>query len=147
MSNRVWFAVSGGRYYSDYANVKRVLDEERPGVVVQGECPTARGGADGLAKRWCRENGVPCIGVEALWKFYGKAAGPIRNGWMFDLLPIYKLIAFPGDRGTANAVEQAIAREICVRDERLNSPVASAHSGLTNAPNVTEADVREGSSQ
>lgn len=114
----LFIVVSGGREYRDYAHVKRVLDEERPGVVVQGECPTPSQGADGLAKRWCRENGVPCIGMEAMWKRYGKGAGPIRNGWMLDLLPIYKLIAFPGDRGTNNAVEQARKREILVRDER-----------------------------
>jgi hypothetical protein len=113
---RLFYVVSGGRDYADYAHVERVLNEERPGVVVQGECP--KGGADRLAKRWCKEHGVPCIGMEALWDFYGNGAGPIRNGWMLDLLPIYKLIAFPGDRGTANAVKQAYDREILVRDER-----------------------------
>src|SRR4249919_2536756 len=92
---KIFIAITGGRAYEDYAHVKRVLDEERPGVVVQGECPY--GGADRLAKRWCKENGVPCIGIEALWDYYGNGAGPIRNGWMLDLLPIYKLIAFPGD--------------------------------------------------
>jgi hypothetical protein len=116
MNQPIFYAVTGGRDYGDYQHVKRVLDEERPGVVVQGECP--KGGADLLAKRWCRENGVPCIGMEALWGFFGKAAGPRRNGWMLDLLPIYKLIAFPGDRGTNNAVEQAYRREVLVRDER-----------------------------
>lgn len=114
--SKVFVAVTGGRGYDDYRHVKRVLDEERPSVVVQGECPY--GGADRLAKRWCKENGVPCLGMEALWDFYGKGAGPIRNGWMLDLLPIYKLIAFPGDRGTNNAVEQAHKREMLVRDER-----------------------------
>jgi hypothetical protein len=116
LANQIWIAVTGGRDYADYAHVKRVLDEERPGVVVQGECP--RGGADLLGKRWCRENGIPCIGMEAMWNRYGRGAGPIRNGWMLDLLPIYKLIAFPGGDGTANAVEQAYQREILVRDER-----------------------------
>jgi hypothetical protein len=56
--------------------------------------------------------------MEAMWNRYGRGAGPIRNGWMLDLLPIYKLIAFPGGDGTANAVEQAYQREILVRDER-----------------------------
>jgi hypothetical protein len=109
-------AVTGGRDYADYAHVKRVLEEERPGAVVQGECP--HGGLDALAARWCEETGTPCIGIKAPWKTRGKAAGPIRNGWMFDLLSIYKLIAFPGGRGTNNAVDQAHDREILVRDER-----------------------------
>lgn len=119
----IWVAVTGGRDYRDYAHVKRVLDEERPGVVVQGECPY--GGADALAARWCEETGVPCIGIKAPWKAHGRGAGPIRNGWMLDLLPIYKLIAFPGDRGTANAVTQAHAREMLVRDER--NPPSERH--------------------
>lgn len=113
--------VTGGRYYRDYAHVKRVLDEERPALVVQGECPM--GGADELAKRWCRETGTPCFGMEAHFKFYGPSAGPKRNGWMFDWLPVYKVIAFPGDRGTANCVRQAYEREILVRDERSLSPI------------------------
>jgi hypothetical protein len=114
--DRIWIAITGGRGYDNYRHVKRVLDEERPGVVVQGECPY--GGADLLAKRWCKESGVPCIGVEALWDFYGNGAGPKRNGWMLDLFPIYKLVAFPGDRGTNNCVKQAYEREMLVRDER-----------------------------
>ena len=108
--------VTGGRYYQNYAHVKHVLDSERPQMVIQGECPT--GGADALAKRWCRETGTPCIGVEANFKFYGRAGGPIRNGWMLNFFPVYKVIAFPGDRGTANCVDQAISKEILVRDER-----------------------------
>lgn len=116
MAGGIFIAVTGGRDYDDFAHISRVLSEERPTVVVQGECPN--GGADFLAKLWCRENGVPCIGMEAMWHRYGRSAGPIRNGWMLDLLPIYKLIAFPGGTGTANAVEQAHKREILVRDER-----------------------------
>ena len=109
-------AVSGGRNYRDYDHVRRVLEEERPGAVIQGECPV--GGADALAKRWCRKTGTPCFGVEANFDFYGRPGGPIRNGWMLDFLPVYKLIAFPGDKGTADAVRQAEKREIPVRDER-----------------------------
>jgi hypothetical protein len=116
---RRFYVVSGGRDYRDFGHVERVLDEERPDVVVQGECP--KGGADLLAKRWCRKRGVPCVGIEALWDFYGNGAGPIRNGWMFDLLPIDKLVAFPGDRGTNNAVRQASERNIPIRDERMTS--------------------------
>lgn len=112
----IMVVVTGGRTYRDYAHVKRVLDEERPGVVVQGECPM--GGADALAKRWCQETGTPCFGAEANFDFYGRPGGPIRNGWMLDYLPIYKVIAFPGGRGTNDCVEQAHAREILVRDER-----------------------------
>ena len=50
----LWYAVTGGRDYSDYLHVKRVLDEERPGVVVQGECPAGHGGADALPNHLAR---------------------------------------------------------------------------------------------
>jgi hypothetical protein len=114
--HRPIIAITGGRSYADYAHVKRVLDEERPGAIIQGECPY--GGADALAKRWCKETGTPCFGVEANFDFFGRAGGPIRNGWMLDFVLPYKLIAFPGDRGTADAVAKAYQREILVRDER-----------------------------
>jgi hypothetical protein len=136
---RLFYAVTGGRGYRNYQHVARVLDEEKPGVVVQGECP--KGGADLLAKRWCRKNGVPCIGVEALWDFYGNAAGPIRNEWMFDLLPIYKLVAFPGDRGTNHAVQQARFRQIPVRDER--QPALAAATGTAKTPKAVECEASQ----
>ena len=115
------YIVSGGRDYSDWDHVRRVLDEERPliGCIIQGECPVGDQGADGLAKRWAAENGIPLIGVYAHFKVFGPRAGPMRDQWMFDLLsPIYKLVAFPGGNGTRNAVRAAEEREICVRDER-----------------------------
>jgi hypothetical protein len=119
-----YILVTGGRDYADYAHVKRVLDEERPMVVVQGECPY--GGADQLAAKWCEETGTPCIGMRAPWKRFKRGAGPIRNGWMLDFLPIYKVIAFPGGDGTANCIQQAEAREVLVRDERSPSPHVGA---------------------
>jgi hypothetical protein len=139
-----WIAVTGGRSYADYEHVSGVLNEECPGVVVQGECPY--GGADALAARWCEENGVPCVGLKALWKKFGNPAGPIRNGWMLDLFPIYKLIAFPGDRGTNNCVKQAHEREVLVRDERNGSPRrarAGSRSDAPTSPNPTPLEEDE----
>ena len=113
-----WIAVTGGRAYRDYAFLSSVLADEKPDVVVQGECPVGDGGADGLTKRWCEANGVRCVGIYAWFSYYGKSAGPRRNGWIFDLFPIEKLVAFDGDRGTSNCVDQAIQHGVPVRDER-----------------------------
>lgn len=109
-------AVTGGRNYTDYDHVKRVLDDEQPSAVLQGECPY--GGADRLAKIWCRQTGTPCFGIEANFTKFGRAGGPIRNGWMLDFVSVDKLVAFPGDQGTADAVRQANKRGIPIRDER-----------------------------
>jgi hypothetical protein len=126
MLTKRWMVVTGGRYYRDKAHVFRVLEEEEPDIVVQGDYPD---GADLLAKRWCHATGTPCVGMEALFDFYGKPGGPIRNGWMLDFFPIYKVLAFPGNRGTNNCVEQAYRREILVRDERHPLPDPPAISG------------------
>lgn len=100
--------VTGGRDYNDEATVFATLDRFDPDVVIQGECP--KGGADLLAKNWCRARRKPCIGMEAWFDTMGKAAGPIRNGWMIEFnQPIAGVIAFPGDRGTADMVAQADA--------------------------------------
>jgi hypothetical protein len=117
----VFVVVTGGRTYSDYRHVAAILDEERkrvgsiPFAVVQGGAK----GADRLAKLWCQNKGVPCFEVEAMWDKLGRSAGHIRNSWMLDYLPIYKVIAFPGGKGTENAVKQATIRSILVRDERF----------------------------
>ncbi len=121
-------AVTGGRHYDARAVLYAVLDEEYEtycfSALVQGECPS--GGADRLAKDWCFRRGVPCIGFPALWDFYGKPAGPMRNRWMLDLLPVFKLIAFPGNRGTASAMEEAEKRDILVRDVTVSPPLNGA---------------------
>jgi hypothetical protein len=105
--------VTGGRDYADEEKVFAVLDRVNPDVVIQGECPD--GGADLLAKKWCRVRGKPCIGMEAMWTALGRAAGPIRNGWMLAVnAPISGVVEFPGGRGTADMVRQARAAGITV---------------------------------
>lgn len=105
--------VTGGRHYRDEARVFAVLDRVNPDVVIQGECPD--GGADLLAKKWCRARGKPCIGMEAMWAALGRAAGPIRNGWMLEFnAPVSGVVAFPGGRGTADMVRQAAEAGIII---------------------------------
>lgn len=105
--------ITGGRSYSDRERLYAVLDEIRPGLVIEGGC----GGADGYARAWCRTRGVPGVRMEALWDFYGKAAGPIRNTQMVHLakrLGGY-VVAFPGGAGTADCVAKAEAAGLEVR--------------------------------
>lgn len=97
--------VTGGRDHDDPELVWRTLDKADPDVVIQGECET---GADKYAREWCEHHGKPCIGMLAPWKALGKAAGPIRNGWMIKFnLPIAGAIAFKGGRGTQDMIRQA----------------------------------------
>lgn len=102
--------VCGGRDYTDYEHVCRQLDALGITFVIHGG---ARG-ADALAQRWALDRGIPFACVPAHWDRYSKAAGAKRNGWMLRLKP-EMVVAFPGGRGTANMVEQAVAAGIDVR--------------------------------
>lgn len=126
----------GGRKYSDYDQVKKVLDHldsEGMTVLVSGGCT----GADRLARRWAEERGytpgpsrerprvwhlIPEHGgtykqymeYPALWGTYGRSAGPIRNREMLEETRPDLVVAFPGHRGTADMKEQAKRRNVKV---------------------------------
>lgn len=78
--------VTGGRDYSNKDKLYAALDavKKKTGIsfVIQGGAK----GADSIAKQWCKERGVHCIEVEALWDAYRKAAGPRRNAAMLQCL-------------------------------------------------------------
>jgi hypothetical protein len=98
--------VTGGRDYKDIAQVNEVLTrvhkEHHIRLLVHG-CAT---GADTLAAIWASVRGIQPVGCPALWDFYSKAAGSIRNAAMLWLKPEL-VVAFPGGDGTANMVGQA----------------------------------------
>lgn len=97
--------VTGGRYYKDESTVYAILSFINPDLVIQG----GASGADLLAKKWADTNQKQVDTIEADWAKYGKAAGPYRNKQMLD--KYYKtntvVIAFPGNRGTEDCVNQA----------------------------------------
>lgn len=100
--------VSGGRAFEPddvvYRKLDRIHAETPIALLVNGWCPT---GADKHARDWCLVRKVACLSDPADWDRYDKAAGPIRNqkmlrDWKPDLV-----VAFPGNRGTANMVRLA----------------------------------------
>lgn len=111
--------VCGGRDYHDKHVLFPALDkmaEECGGIelVVHGG---ARG-ADALADAWAAERGVACEAVLADWNRYGRAAGPMRNAAMLEMLKAFRdqgkdciVVAFPGSRGTADMVDRACAAD------------------------------------
>ena len=67
-------------------------------------------GADKLAERLAKENGLRCEVMNADWKTYGRSAGPIRNAEMEKAAGTGgRLLAFldRGSRGTASMIKQA----------------------------------------
>lgn len=95
--------VTGGRNFVDFesfASAMRGLPSPVD-LIIQGG---ARG-ADALAKRYAKQQGIHCAEVLAMWDFSGKAAGGIRNSAMLLLKPDYCL-AMPGGTGTADMVKK-----------------------------------------
>lgn len=108
--------VYGGRNYRDWVRLESVLDEyyNKYGkrlFIIEGGAP----GADNLAKQWRRKKGIHGATVDALWDFYDKAAGRIRNQAMLALEPDEGL-QFPGGKGTADMRNRLDAAGITVRE-------------------------------
>ena len=109
-------AVTGGRNFSDEALVNWAFREIGLGygdVLVHGACR----GADEICARVAQFYGAYVEPHPADWKGHGKAAGPMRNREMLSA-NVDMLIAFPGGRGTANAVMTARELGVSVWDLR-----------------------------
>lgn len=97
--------VCGGRHYGDRESVRRAIDRRTSPVdeLVCGGCS----GADELCAAYALSRGMKVEVHRADWDRHGRAAGPIRNREMarsgIDLC-----IAFPGRKGTRNAVDECI---------------------------------------
>lgn len=75
-------------------------------MILHGKNPR---GADKFAALYAEKYGIPSIEVPANWDYYGKGAGPVRNRWMLDYVPVDKVIAFPTKNsvGTRDMIEYA----------------------------------------
>lgn len=107
--------VCGGRTFYNKVLFKRTMDKihaETPiTLIIQG----GASGADFLAKHWAKA--VACVPQEehkALWEGQGRSAGPIRNKMMLELGKPDLVVAFPGGKGTANMVKQALSKRVKV---------------------------------
>lgn len=98
--------VCGGRDFDDVARIYRALDHlhQTFGItfLIEGD---ARG-ADRIAGRWAKENGVEHHPEPADWDQYDNAAGPIRNKKMLTF-DIEGVVAFPGGSGTRDMIKQS----------------------------------------
>ena len=106
--------VCGGRDFDDEALLTKILDELNElhhfTALIEGD---ARG-ADQLAGKWAEARGIEHLVFPANWKKYRAAAGPIRNKQMLDEGMPDLVIAFPGGKGTANMIQQALDKGVSV---------------------------------
>lgn len=108
--------VCGGRDYTNRERVYAVLDrwldanQYQGCTLISGACPT---GVDSFAEDWFYERHLPVERYPADWDRYGRSAGPRRNQKMLDEGRPWRVIAFPGNDGTANM--KKIARRARVK--------------------------------
>lgn len=106
--------VCGGRDYTNRARVYAVLDRWLEANQYQG-CTLISGcapGVDSLAEDWFYERHLPVERYPADWS-QGPSAGPRRNQKMLDEGRPWRVIAFPGGRGTEHM--KKIARRARVK--------------------------------
>ena len=104
------YAFTGGRDYADRALVHLVCDlltVDDSNQFSVGDCPT---GVDLFVRERIASTRLNVFRAE--WTLYGKAAGPRRNATMLE--DADTLIAFPGNKGTADCTKKALAAQIPV---------------------------------
>jgi hypothetical protein len=102
--------VCGGRDYTGYVRLRRVLDAVHEGVrnaekvlvIIHGNTR----GADLLADQYARERSLKALSFPADWANHGRSAGPIRNKLMLTSGQPHVIIAFRGGKGTADMIQQ-----------------------------------------
>ncbi len=117
--------IAGSREFDDYELLKgtlnHILDEQTASVeLVAGHAK----GADLLAEKYARENGLPIHIIKPDWKAYGRAAGPIRNRQMLDYAkeesPLVVAFWDGKSKGTRNTIETARSLGIAVEIVRFD---------------------------
>jgi hypothetical protein len=94
--------VCGGRDYADAEKLDIVLSGLMKTCQFRTIIEGGANGADAIARKWAKDNGIECKTYQADWKRHGKAAGPIRNQLMIDEGHPDLCVAFPGGSGTEN---------------------------------------------
>jgi len=98
--------VCGGRRYKNRQFVYDTLDSIATYYGIDLLVHGGAAGADTLADEWAKDRGVPPVRWDALWDAEGRAAGPQRNGRMFDFMQPTRVVAFPGGAGTNNTIKR-----------------------------------------
>jgi len=102
MKEKIILVVAGGRDYAwTEADTAFLNSLPEPWVVLTG----GSGIVDTRAEQWARSKGIQPIIAYALWDYYSKAAGPIRNSVMAQLATHAAI--FPGHTGTADMLKKA----------------------------------------
>lgn len=116
--------VTGGRGYADQRFLTAALDLLHARFTLSEVVHGAATGADTLADRWARANGVTPYPFPAPWDGYaGNYAGRVRNGKMLRDARPDLVVGFTGGSGTAHMLSLAKEwgfRTLDLRGKTLN---------------------------
>lgn len=99
--------ICGGRDYIDAEYLDNFLDDLHVRYKFTQVIHGAQRGADLLADAWAKLRKIDRRPFPADWTKYGNAAGPIRNSQMLKQGKPDLVVAFPGDKGTADMMAKA----------------------------------------
>lgn len=94
--------VCGGRTFTQYSLLSKVLSEFHSLNKITELCHGGAKGADSLAGAWAMARKIPVKVYRADWTKHGRSAGPIRNVTMCRDFKPDTVIAFPGGTGTTH---------------------------------------------
>ena len=106
--------ICGGRDFTDRTELYTELDRLHSEHVFETVIVGGIHGADALTIAWAQDRGIATQVFTAEWNRFGSKSGPLRNARMLAEGRPDLVVAFPGDRGTANLVKQAKAAGIWV---------------------------------
>lgn len=106
--------VTGGRTFRDKTLLNAALSKAHKLKSITCLLEGGAQGADRLARMWAKTFNIPIITYPANWHKYGKGAGPVRNKQMLVEGKPDQVMAFPGGKGTANMIKQALAANVTV---------------------------------
>jgi len=96
-------AVIGSRSFNDYERVKQTLSSMTITLIISGGAK----GADTLAERYAKENGIPTKIFLPDWEKHKKAAGFIRNTDIINEAEVVVAFWDNSSRGTLDSINKA----------------------------------------
>lgn len=102
--------VCGGRDYEDWLTLKRTLDHIHIDHTITAIIHGGATGADAMADDWAKSRGITIKAYPVTkeeWRMIGLSAGPRRNARMLKTEQPDMVVAFPGNKGTADMATKA----------------------------------------
>jgi hypothetical protein len=108
--------ICGGRQFEDAGFLWKTMDDLSAATPISEVLVRGSAGADTLAEHWAKDRRVSYRVFLANWNAYGRGASTIRNQEMLEYGKPDLIVAFPGDRDTADIVMRARAAGLPVRE-------------------------------